>query len=137
EYNLGRYYKWGKGCDIDFNQSVYWLQRSADHGNERAAYLLGYMYFKGFAVEQSYDKAVEWFEISEWPMARHWLGYCYYFGYGVPQNTEKALEILKPNDILNSKKLIEHIESNKLSQIETQNRVELEGKQNDKTAIIK
>src|SRR5690606_27966 len=31
EYNLGRFYKLGTGCDIDFDTAINWFEKAADH----------------------------------------------------------------------------------------------------------
>lgn len=112
EFNLGRFFMQGTGCDIDFDKARYWLEKGANDGNERAAYALGYMHFKGFGLPQDYKKAVSWFELSPWPMAKHWLGICYYFGYGVEKNEEKAILYFSKSQTTNSNMFLKHIAEN-------------------------
>lgn len=89
--DLGILYKYGKGCQLNYNKARKWFEKGFELGNTKAAYLLGYLYLKGFGnIEQDYTKAVEWFEKSDYPMAKYWLGVCYYYGYGVEKNTTIA-----------------------------------------------
>lgn len=112
EYNIGRFYMTGLGCDIDFDKAKSWLTIAADHGNQRAAYAMGYMYFKGFGVPQDYKTAVSWFELSPWPMAKHYLGICHYFGYGVEKNEDKAILYFSQSQTTNSNMFLNHIAEN-------------------------
>ena len=110
--NLGIFYKDGIGCKLNFDQSKKWFEKSYELGNQKAAYSLGYLYLKGLgSVNQDYTTAVQWFKISDYPMAKHWLAQCYYFGYGVPQDISKALQMLKDNPIGNSQVLLKQFVS--------------------------
>jgi hypothetical protein len=96
--DLGILYKYGRGCDLDFNKARKWFKKAAELGNDKASYSLGYLYLKGFGnIEQDYTKAAEWFQKSEYVMAKYWLGVSYYYGYGVEKNIEKANELLGTN----------------------------------------
>ena len=56
---------------------------------------LGYMYANGQGVEQSYEKAVEWYrKVADqgYAVAQCNLGYMYSNGHGVEQSYEKAVE---------------------------------------------
>ena len=110
--NMGIFYKDGIGCKLDFDQSRKWFEIAYELGSQKAAYSLGYLYFKGLgSVNQDYVKAVQWFKKGDYPMARHWLAQCYYFGYGTAQNKQKALQILKDNQIGNSQILFMQLDS--------------------------
>ncbi|AZJ36643.1 T9SS type A sorting domain-containing protein [Tenacibaculum singaporense] len=96
--DLGVLYKYGKGCKLNYNKAIKWFKKAAEKRNNKAAYSLGYMYLKGFGtVKQDYVKAINWFEKSDYPMAKYWLGVCYYYGYGIDKNVVKANEFLKTN----------------------------------------
>lgn len=96
--NLAVLYKYGKGCKLNYNKARQWFKKSSDQGNHKATYSLGYLYLKGFgSIEQNYKKAIQYFEKSEYPMAKYWLGVCYLNGYGVDKNTSKANELLGAN----------------------------------------
>tara|TARA_R110000868_G_scaffold71713_2_gene209708 strand:- start:36035 stop:37348 length:1314 start_codon:yes stop_codon:yes gene_type:complete len=104
---LGILYKDGIGTSLNFNKAKIWFEKAFDGGNDKAAYSLGYIYLKGLGnIQQDYSKAIEWFEKSSYPMAKHWLAKCYYHGYGVALDKEKALELLANNPIVNSKVLL-------------------------------
>lgn len=112
EFNVGRFYMIGLGCDIDFDKAIYWLTKASNNGNGRAAYALGYMYFKGFGVKQDYKKAISWFEVSSWPMSKHYLGICNYFGYGVEKNEDQAKSYFLQSKTANSGMFLRHINEN-------------------------
>ena len=92
-------YKYGRGCQLNFNKARKWYTKAYEAGNDKAAYALGYLYLKGLGtIPQNYSKAVAWFEKSNYPMAQYWLGLCYYYGYGVPKNKAKASALLGSDD---------------------------------------
>lgn len=96
--DLGVLYKYGHGCNLNFNKARKWFKKGAKLGNDKAMYSLGYLYLKGFGtIAQDYSKAIGWFEKSKHPMAKYWLGVCYYYGYGVEKNIGKANELLGTN----------------------------------------
>jgi TPR repeat protein len=60
---LGVLYKYGRGCNLNFNKARKWFKKSAKLGNDKAKYSLGYLYLKGFGnIPQNYFKAVKWFQ---------------------------------------------------------------------------
>ncbi len=78
---LGILYKDGIGTPLNFNKARGQFQIAHALGSEKAAYSLGYLYLKGLGnIDQDYDKAIEWFKKSNYPMAKHWLAKLYYFG---------------------------------------------------------
>jgi hypothetical protein len=138
EFNIGRFYMIGTGCDIDFDKAQHWLTLASDHGNDQAAYSIGYMYLKGFGVPQDYQKAISWFEISTWPMAKHWLGNIYYFGYGVPKDENKAIGYYAQSQTPNSEQLLKHIAENVKEHVDTVINSELKEKETpENTGIAK
>lgn len=111
---LGDLHKDGIGTPLDFNKALEWYKKSSNHGNNKAAFKIGYLYLKGLGnVKQDYDKAVEWFSSSTYPMAKHWLAICYISGYGVAQNSVLAKQLLMENDIENSQYLLQQLEEDK------------------------
>lgn len=93
--DLGVLYKYGRGCDLNFNKARKWFLKGSLLGNDKANYALGYLYLKGFGnIKQDYPKAIKWFEKSNYPMAKYWLGLCYYYGYGVQKDIKRANELL-------------------------------------------
>ena len=95
---LGVLYKYGIACKLNFNKARRLFKKASKLGNDKAAYSLGYMYFKGLGnTKQDYRKAVEWFKKSHYPMATYWLGVCYLKGHGVPKDMAKATALLQTN----------------------------------------
>ena len=93
--DLGVMYKYGRGCNLNYNKARKWFKKGAELRNDKATYSLGYMYLKGFGnIQQNYSKAVKWFKKSKHSMAKYWLGVCYYYGYGVTKDLNKADELL-------------------------------------------
>jgi TPR repeat protein len=45
--NLAVLYKYGRGTKLNYNKARKWFQKAAELGNDKAAYSLGYMSFKG------------------------------------------------------------------------------------------
>lgn len=75
----------------DFILSVY--MDEIENGNADAMCDLGALYYNGRGVEQSYEKAVEYYTMSAelgCAQAAENLGYCYYYGRSVEQDYEKA-----------------------------------------------
>jgi TPR repeat protein len=63
-----------------------------------AQYELGYHYYNGVGVEQSYEEAVKWFTLGAGNNSVHAmndLAKCYYYGYGVKKNYTEALKWFK------------------------------------------
>ncbi|RNL83711.1 T9SS C-terminal target domain-containing protein [Sinomicrobium pectinilyticum] len=121
---MGIFYKDGIGCTLSFDEAREWFSYAHILGSEKAAYSLGYLYLKGMgSIEQDYGKAIEWFEKSNYGMAKHWLAKCYYYGLGIVENKEKAMEILRNNPIYNSRTLLtqweEHERSNNNNSTQT------------------
>ena len=75
-----------------------WAEKNsalAQEGDCLAEEDLGYMYKYGRGVEQSYEKAVEWYRKAAdqgLAAAQYDLGYMYYSGHGVEQSNETAVE---------------------------------------------
>ncbi|KAL0213987.1 hypothetical protein P9112_006171 [Eukaryota sp. TZLM1-RC] len=56
-FNLGYYYKAGKGVDQDHQQAFSWFKKAADAGNAYAMVEVGRCYRYGHGVEQYYSQA--------------------------------------------------------------------------------
>ena len=109
--DLADLYKYGKGCELDYEKAKKWYRKSHKLGHDKGTYGLAYMHYKGLgSTSQNYHKAFRLFKQSNYPMAKHWLGVSYYFGHGTSQNQQKGLEILKNNPIQNSEVLVQCIE---------------------------
>lgn len=76
------------------NLSDYWLKKSAENGNNKAMYMLGYEQLAGIYGEENHSQAVHWFERAAEKghvKAMFYLGNIYYSGSGnVAQNDKKA-----------------------------------------------
>ena len=73
--DLGILYKYGKGCQMNFDKSRKWFQTAAELGSSKAAYSLGYLSYKGLGtIEQDYTEAVQWFQKSDYPHGNTLVG---------------------------------------------------------------
>ena len=92
----GDNYYFGKGCEVDYTQAVYWYHKAADEGNMYSQNSLGICYQKGTGVPQSDEQAATWFEKayeSGSPDGAYNLAECYFSGVGVRKSVDKALEL--------------------------------------------
>lgn len=92
----GDEYYFGKGCEVDYTQAVYWYHKAADEGNMYSQNSLGLCYQRGHGVPQSDEQAISWFEKayeSGSPDGAYNLAECYYEGVGVKKSIDKALEM--------------------------------------------
>ncbi len=70
------------------------LRNLAKRGNARAQFQLGFIYFNGYGVTKSYEKAFDLFKQAAekgHALAQFNLGFMYYHGEGVIQNFEMAV----------------------------------------------
>lgn len=76
------------------NLSDYWLKKSAENGNTKAMYMLGYQQLVGIYGEENHSESVQWFEKAAEQghvKAMFYLGDIYYSGNGnVTQDDKKA-----------------------------------------------
>lgn len=100
-YLLGALYEAGKGVDKDMTMAVEYMTKAAEMDYGAAQCALADMYFEGRSVEQSYEKAVEWYakanaqgQLTENAAKRY--ASCYENGWGgLEKDSEKAAELLK------------------------------------------
>ena len=52
----------GRGVKQDYEESVYWLRKSAEQGSVLAQYGLGIMYKNGIGMKRNLDEARQWFQ---------------------------------------------------------------------------
>ena len=64
QYSLVRCYDKGLKVKQDYQQALYWYQKAAEQGHDKAANNLGCMYLDGRGVAQDYEKAAWWLELS-------------------------------------------------------------------------
>ena len=70
-----------------------YLLELAENNDNHAMVSLGSMYYEGRGVQQSYKKAVKWYEKAAENLDRRglcYLGYCYYYGRDIDVDYEKA-----------------------------------------------
>lgn len=102
QYKLGKTYIDGficndsKGYSFEINpeEGVKWLLRSAENGYFLAMEALGDCYINGIGVQKDDDKGVEWYKKasdSNSDAANFKLGELYYLGERVEQSYEKAI----------------------------------------------
>lgn len=104
QYSLGRCYDKGLKVAQDYQQALYWYQKAAEQGHDKAANNLGCMYLDGRGVAQDYEKAAWWLELSAQKndtLAILNLGCMYEDGnLGGSQNYDKAFECYQRADKL-------------------------------------
>ncbi len=80
------------------NKLIYQINiENAKKGDEKAQYVIGYMYYKGKGVPKNYVKAADWYKKAaehKNTKALNNLAYLYQKGRGVEQNLKKAEELL-------------------------------------------
>jgi len=64
QYNLGRCYDRGLKVNQDYGQALYWYEKAAAQGHDKAANNLGCLYLDGKGTAQDFEKAAYWFDIS-------------------------------------------------------------------------
>lgn len=104
QYSLGRCYDKGIKVAQDYKQALYWYQKAAEQGHDKAANNLGCMYLDGRGVEQDCEKAAYWLEKSAQKndtLAILNLGCMYEDGnLGGAPNYDKAFEYYQKADKL-------------------------------------
>ena len=78
----------------NYAEAVRWCRKAADQGYARAQHNLGYMYEKGYGVDQDYVEAARWYrkaadQGNAWAQCN--LGYMYEKGYGVDRDYAEAV----------------------------------------------
>ncbi|KAI1699557.1 sel1 repeat domain-containing protein [Ditylenchus destructor] len=101
-YNLAQLHENGDGVKLDFEQSLYWLEKAAAVeskvpmvGIAEAQHSLGLKYNEGVGVEKNYRKAAEWYQRAvnnNFGPAANNLGLLYKHGLGVEQSHTKAFQ---------------------------------------------
>lgn len=85
----------GRGCETDYTQALYWYHKAADEGNMYSQYSIGLCYQKGLGVPQDDEQAINWFRQSSEngnPQAAYVLAECYLDGNGVIKDIDQALK---------------------------------------------
>ena len=95
QYALGKLYLSDDTDVHDSAKGIYWLQRSADNGNDYAAYRLGKEYLSGKKVPKDAAAAAEylWQAANNGnAYAQYLLGKLYLMGEGVPKDADAAYQ---------------------------------------------
>lgn len=64
DYRIGKQYNRGLGTEVDQEEAYKYFLNAAENGNGYAQYSLASMYKYGNGVEQNYEEAILWYEIS-------------------------------------------------------------------------
>ncbi len=95
QFELGKFFYYGYGIEVDYNKAVYWFIRAAEKGDYYAALKLAESYFYGVGVEQSFEESLFWYKkaatTKEGSEAFYKIGYCYHYGLAVESNDYEAL----------------------------------------------
>ncbi|RIA96752.1 hypothetical protein C1645_871848 [Glomus cerebriforme] len=94
QYNLGQYYRHGKGVEKDEVKAFEYYKKSADQGHLNAQFQLGHCYDYGIGTEVNKAKAFELYKIVAEKghiIAQNNLGTLYENGEGIEKDLEKAI----------------------------------------------
>lgn len=64
QMTMARHAFTGDGVAKDEARGAYWTKRAAGNGSARAQGLMGVLYLGGIGVEQNFDEARKWFDLS-------------------------------------------------------------------------
>ena len=81
--------------DREYTDEEYEAFDKASYYLGDAQYELGYHYYNGVGVEQSYEEAVKWFALgagNDSVHAMNDLAKCYYYGHGIKQDYKEAFK---------------------------------------------
>lgn len=97
-YQLANMYANGTGLlKKDYKSALYWFKKVSAKTDlySDSNYMIGYIYFSGFEVDQSYSEAIKWFQKGDLKGSLDstcYLGYMYANGVGVNQDYNEALK---------------------------------------------
>lgn len=94
-YYLARLFSMGtKNINADTDAAVEYFEKSAALGYPPALFQMGMNYCHDWrSDEPDYEKAFEYFMLSNTDDGEYWIGRCYHYGYGVRQSYPKAIAI--------------------------------------------
>ena len=84
QYWMGKFKLFGTHCEADYEEAVYWIERSVAQGDTDSYFLLGRCYFDGCGYEQDREKGKRYIEEGAAfndRCAMVWLGVYYFGGY--------------------------------------------------------
>ena len=82
----------------DYAQAFKLFSPLAEQGDAPAQYNIGFMYYNGQGVTQSYQEALKWFRLAAaqgFASAQNNIGWMYLKGYGVTQDHQEALKLFR------------------------------------------
>ena len=93
QYIIGLMYFRGKVVEKDFNESIKFLNLSADQGYARAQHKLGNIYMGDLFGKPDYRKAIKWFRLASgqgYAPSQYFLATLYESGSGIKQDYVRA-----------------------------------------------
>ncbi|RIA87325.1 hypothetical protein C1645_878102 [Glomus cerebriforme] len=94
QYNLGSFYRYGKGVEKNDVKAFECYEKSADQGYLNAQFELGYCYSNGIGTEVNKAKAFEYYKLAAEKghnIAQNNLGILYEYGAGTEKDLEQAI----------------------------------------------
>lgn len=93
--NIGLHYLFGRGTAKNCDRAAIWFADATNKGSSMGAEMLGDMHRIGLGVQQSYKRAIHWYERAiqldnKSYRAMNNLGVMYHQGLGTPRDTAKA-----------------------------------------------
>lgn len=86
-------------CTVSaYSETLRRLEAYAGRGDRDAQYKLGLWYYSGYNIDQDFEKAAEYFELSAgqgYIDAQFMLAYLYFYGIGVDKNHQTGLQWFK------------------------------------------
>jgi len=98
QYFLYCAYSWGSGVEINHDEALRWLLKSAEGGFPKAEMVLGTIYARGQGLPKDKEKAFLWYKkaadkgLAE---AQFLMGNCYMFGEGIEINEDEGSRYYK------------------------------------------
>lgn len=93
QYNVGKFYKRGKGIPRDHHKALYWFKKAAAQNDVYSYYEISKLYYANKEIPKDEKKAFKWCEkaaIGGLGVAQGMLGIYYEYGWGVRINYKKA-----------------------------------------------
>jgi TPR repeat protein len=88
---MGWYYLGGVGVQQDYEKAEHWYRKSARHGEPKAMFSLGRIFY----TKKDYSESLRWFSRAvEAGHARslYWVGKHHWYGQSVPENRKEAMK---------------------------------------------
>ena len=108
---MGWYYLGGVGVPQDYEKAKRWYRKSARHGDPRAMFSLGRIFY----TERDFSESFLWFSrAADAGHARslYWVGKHHWYGQNVPENKKEAMRLFHlaaENKIMAAKRLLKFL----------------------------